>query len=59
VAKVFISHSVKDKELANAMVDLLQTGIGINTNDIFCSSVEGLGIPGGANFIKISYLGQK
>ena len=51
MAKIFISHSVKDKELADALVDLLQTGIGINANDIFCSSLEGLGIPGGTNFI--------
>lgn len=49
--KIFISHAAKDKPLADALVDLLQTGININANDIFCSSLEGLGIPAGRNFI--------
>ncbi len=50
--KIFISHAVKDKELADSLVDLLQTGMDINSKDIFCSSLEGLGIPSGSNFIE-------
>ncbi|MFZ5957764.1 TIR domain-containing protein [Pseudomonas knackmussii] len=48
---LFISHAVKDKALADALVDLLQTGIGLNSDQIFCSSLESLGIPSGANFV--------
>lgn len=33
------------------LVDLLETGIGIPDSDIFCSSLEGLGIPSGTNFV--------
>jgi len=50
--KVFISHSTKDKDLVDAFVDLLQTGIGIPTNEIFCSSIEGTNIPPGKNVIE-------
>ncbi len=50
--RIFISHAVKDKPLADAVVDLLQTGANISSNDIFCSSLEGLGIPSGENFIE-------
>jgi hypothetical protein len=49
--KIFISHAAKDKKLADALVDLLQTGINISADDIFCSSLEGLGIPQGTDFI--------
>lgn len=48
---IFISHAVANKELADKFVDLLETGIGISDSDIFCSSLEGLGIPSGTNFI--------
>lgn len=48
---IFVSHAVKDKPLADAFVDLLETGIGISSNDVFCSSLEGLGIPAGKNFV--------
>jgi hypothetical protein len=54
---IFISHSSKDKELADELVDLLQTGLNISSKDIFCSSLEGLGIPSGKNFI--SYIKEK
>lgn len=49
---VFISHAVKNKDIADKLVDLLETGVGISDSDIFCSSLEGLGIPGGTNFIE-------
>ena len=48
---IFISHAVKDKKLADALVDLLQTGFGVNSDQIFCSSLESLGIPIGVNFV--------
>lgn len=48
---IFISHSVKDKKLADKIVDLIETGVGIPSGDVFCSSLEGLGIPSGVNFV--------
>lgn len=48
---IFISHSKKNKELADKLVDLIETGVGISSNDIFCSSLEGMGIPSGTNFV--------
>ncbi len=48
---IFISHSKHNKELADKLVDLLETGVGISSNDIFCSSLEGMGIPSGTNFV--------
>lgn len=49
---VFISHAVKNKDIADKLVDLLETGVGISDSEIFCSSLEGLGIPGGTNFVE-------
>jgi hypothetical protein len=48
---IFISHAVANKDLADKIVDLLETGIGVKDTDIFCSSLEGLGVPPGSNFI--------
>ena len=48
---IFISHSAKDKKIADKIVDLIETGVGIPSRDVFCSSLEGLGIPSGANFV--------
>ncbi len=48
---IFISHAKSNKKLADILVDLLETGIGIPDSDIFCSSLEGLGIPSGTNFV--------
>lgn len=44
IPKIFISHSSKDQEYVKAIVDLLSR-IGVNDNQIFCSSVPGYGIP--------------
>lgn len=49
--EIFISHAVKDEALADALVDLLQTGMGVSPDQIFCSSLESLGIPSGLNFV--------
>ena len=40
---VFISHSSKDKQFVEALVDLLES-IGLNENTLFCSSVDGYGV---------------
>lgn len=50
--KVFISHSVRDKELADLIQTLIETGIGIPHNEVFCTSIEGLGIPEGTQDFK-------
>ncbi len=49
--KIFISHASKDKDIIDSFVDLLNTGIGINPHDIFCTSLESMGIPAGENFV--------
>lgn len=48
--RVFLSHATKDKAIANAFVDLL-VHCGLHADDIFCSSLEGMGIPPGQNFL--------
>lgn len=46
--KVFISHSSKDKDIILSFTDhILQLGIGIDAQDIFCTSIEDLGIKNG------------
>ncbi|WP_461256141.1 toll/interleukin-1 receptor domain-containing protein, partial [Treponema sp. R80B11-R83G3] len=49
--EIFISHSSKNKSIADKLVDLIETGIGVSSDNIFCSSLEGMGIPSGKNFI--------
>jgi len=53
---VFISHSRKDVDLATALIDLLRDGLGLRTNQIRCSSVDGYRLPVGstrkANFVR-------
>jgi hypothetical protein len=49
--EIFLSHSSDNKELADAIVDLLDTGLAVSAeHQVFCSSVAGLGIPPGNNF---------
>ncbi|MGH1388302.1 toll/interleukin-1 receptor domain-containing protein [Kordia sp.] len=47
--KIFVSHDVKDKQIVESFIQLLQ-GIGINPENIFCSSLEGYGVSLGENF---------
>lgn len=49
--EIFISHAQLDSEIADSVVDLLQTGLDISSSKVFCSSLEGLGIPPGENFV--------
>lgn len=41
---VFVSHSTKDKRFVEALVDMLES-LGITSENLFCSSVAGYGIP--------------
>lgn len=51
MALVFISHAGADKSVADALVDLLQTGCDLRVEEVSCSSVEGAGIASGEEFI--------
>lgn len=45
---IFVSHSSKDKEIVGEFCDrILRLGIGINANDIFCTSIEDMDIKNG------------
>jgi len=50
--KLFISHASKDKILIDKFVDLLDTGCGLPRAEIFCTSLEDLGVPPGMDFIQ-------
>lgn len=46
--KIFVSHSSRDKEIVSEFCDrILRLGIGINANDIFCTSIEDMDIKNG------------
>ena len=46
--RIFISHSSKDKEIMEKFSDyILQLGIGLSHEDIFCTSIEEMGIKNG------------
>ena len=46
---VFISHSSRDRKLAEAVVDLLRAALGLSRASIRCTSVPGYQLAGGAN----------
>lgn len=48
---VFISHAAKESDLAQALVTLIEEGIGVPEKEIFCSSLPGYGIPTGDQFV--------
>lgn len=49
--EIFISHAAADKPLADSfVVGLLESGIGLTHDQIFCTSLEGQGIPAGKDF---------
>lgn len=52
MAAIFISHSVKDKDIAGAISLLLRNGLGVPVKEIFCSSGSDTGIQTGSNFNK-------
>jgi hypothetical protein len=46
--RIFISHSSKDKDVMEKFTDyILQLGIGLSHEDIFCTSIEEMGIRNG------------
>lgn len=46
--RIFISHSSKDKNIMDKFTDsILQLGIGLSHEDIFCTSIEEMGIKNG------------
>ena len=50
INKIFISHASKDSEVVEEIIELLET-IGVESNQIFCTSFEGYGIELGENFL--------
>lgn len=50
LSNVFISHSTNDHEIAGKIVDFLMS-MGIQSNNIFCTSVHGYSIPYGQNWL--------
>lgn len=48
---IFVSHAVKDKDLVKEIVSLIEDGMGVPEDEIFCSSLDGYGIPTGENFV--------
>ncbi len=48
MVKLFISHSSKDKTLAEALAELLKNSLKLSADEIRCTSVEGHRLPGGA-----------
>ena len=50
MADVFISHAKNDLPLIEALIQLIEGGIGIRSTQIFCSSIEEQAIPPGVDF---------
>jgi hypothetical protein len=50
VSKIFISHASKDSDIVEEIIEMLES-IGIESNQIFCTSFEGYGIGLGENFL--------
>lgn len=51
MVRIFISHAASNENLVEEVVDLLQVGVGVHPDDVFCSSLPGMGIPTGTDFI--------
>lgn len=47
--QILISHSSKDVDLAEALIQLLRAGLNLFAADIRCSSVDGYRLPAGVN----------
>lgn len=49
--RVFITHSSVDKELAEAIVAYIRSATGLKPSQVFCTSIDGQGVPTGADFM--------
>lgn len=50
---IFISHASKDEKIIRAFVDkILVLGCGLKDQQVYCTSIEGLGIGTGEDFRK-------
>lgn len=47
--KLFVSHSSEDAELAALVVQLFSTALGLRSQHLRCTSVDGYRLPGGAD----------
>lgn len=50
ITKVFISHASRDADIVEEMIEILES-IGLDSNQIFCTSFEGYGIELGEDFL--------
>lgn len=50
--RIFISHAGLDLALVKELVGLLQTGLDLSRKQIFCTSLEGMRIPPGVQFVE-------
>lgn len=50
-SRIFLSHAAVDSDLAEAFESLLSKATGIPSSHIFCSSLEGQGVPKGKDFV--------
>jgi len=49
-SKLFISHAKEDEAIVGEMINLLEA-MGLTPSQIFCSSIEGYGVPLGKDFL--------
>src|SRR5690242_15798063 len=49
-SRLFISHAVADGPVVKSFVNLLESGVGVSPNNIFCASIKGQGILPGLDF---------
>ncbi len=47
--RLFVSHASEDSDLAERVVDLVRSGLGLPAAAIRCTSVDGFRLPGGAD----------
>lgn len=51
MSQVFVSHAAKDKALVEEVMELLDGGVRLHPEDVFCTSLPGMGIPNGEDFV--------
>lgn len=49
--RIFVSHAVADKSLVTEFLNFIDVGLGVNRNEVFCSSAPGHGIDAGQKFV--------